>query len=90
MAEAKRHSTIVGCVGVLCLAIFWTAWFAPGIADTYAGSSFGKFVVFGALLAGILLTTIAAITGSKWWVVFVAAGVITLVKAYILFSRVMT
>jgi len=90
MAEGKRHSTIVGCVGVLFLAIFWTAWFAPEIADTYAGSSFGKFVVFGALLAGVLLTAIAAVTGSKWWLVFVAAGAITLVEVYIRFSRVMT
>ena len=66
-----RHSTTVGWVGVLCLVPYWTARFLPEIADTFALSSFGKFVVFGVLLAGVLLTTIAAIRGSKWWFVVV-------------------
>jgi hypothetical protein len=89
MAEARRHSTIIGWLGVLCLVPYWTARFAPDVADTYASSSFGTFAVFGALLAGVLLTTIAAIRGSKWWLVVVAAGAITLVDVYIHFSRVM-
>jgi UDP-N-acetylmuramyl pentapeptide phosphotransferase/UDP-N-acetylglucosamine-1-phosphate transferase len=38
--------------------------------------------VFGALFAGVLLTTIAAIRDSKWWLVFVAASAVTLADAY--------
>lgn len=83
MAEARRHSTTVGWIGVLCLAIYWTARFAPELADTFALSSFGKFVVFGTLLAGALLTTIAAIRGSKWWLVVVGASAFTLADLYI-------
>lgn len=85
---ARRHSTAVGWVGVLCLSIYWTARFAPDVADTFALSSFGKFVVFGALLAGVLLTTIAGIRASKWWFVLVAAGTISLAELCIRFSRV--
>jgi hypothetical protein len=87
MAEAKRQTATVGWVGVLCLAIYWTARFAPDVADTLALSSFGKFVVFGSLPAGVLLTTIAAIRGSKWWLVVVAAGAITLADLFIHISR---
>jgi hypothetical protein len=87
MAETRRYSTTVGWVGVLCLAVYWTARFAPDVADTIALSSFGKFVVFGALPAGVLLTTIAGIRASKWWFVVVAAGAITLADLYIHISR---
>jgi hypothetical protein len=88
MAEARRHSATVGWVGVLCLAPYWTARFAPDIADAYASSSFGKFAVLGTLLAGVLLTTIAAIRGSKWWWGVVVASAITLADLYIHFLQV--
>jgi hypothetical protein len=88
MAEARRHSTTVGWIGVLCLVPYWTVRFAPEVADTFE-SSFGTFAVFGGVLAGVLLTTIAAIRGSKWWWVVAVASVITLADAYIHFSRVM-
>ena len=87
MAEGRRHGTTVGWVGVLCLSVYWTARFAPEVADTFALSSFGKLIVFGTPLAGVLLTAIAAISGSKWWLVFVAASAITLVDLYIHMSR---
>jgi hypothetical protein len=89
MAEARRQSIIVGCLGVLCLSIYRTARFAPEVADTFALSSVGKFIVFGGLPIGIVLTTLAAIRGSKWWFVLVAAGAISLAELYIRFSRVM-
>jgi hypothetical protein len=78
MAEVRRRGTTLGWLGVCCLAIFGTARFAPEIADTFALSTFGKLLVFGSLLTGVLLTTIAAIRGSKWWLVVVAAGAFTL------------
>src|SRR5882672_12249918 len=87
MPEAKRQSMIVGCVGVLGLALWWGARFVPAVADTLPESSFGKFVVFGIFLAGAPLTTIAAIRGSRWWWVAVAASIITLVDLYIHLSQ---
>lgn len=78
MPEAKRQSMIVGCVGVLCLALYWAARFVPEVADAFPVSSFGKFVFFGTFLAGVPFTIIAAIRGSKWWWVAVAASFITL------------
>jgi hypothetical protein len=87
MSEAKRYSTTVGWVGVLCLAVYWIARFAPDIADTFASSSFGKLIVFGALPTGVLLATIAAFKGSRWWWVVVAAGVFNLAELYFLISR---
>jgi hypothetical protein len=89
MAEARRYSTRVGWVGVLCLAVYWTARFAPDVADPFGSSSFGEFVVLGALPTGVLLTTIAGIRASKLWFVVVAAGAISLAELYIRFSRVM-
>jgi hypothetical protein len=82
MPEARRYSTILGCVGVLCLAL-WLAAHVPEVADTLPVSSFGKFIFFGTFLAGVPLTIIAAIRGSKWWWVAVAASVITLVDLYL-------
>jgi hypothetical protein len=86
MAELRRHSTIFGVVGALCLSVYLTARFVPEVADTYALSSLGKFVVFGTLPISILLTTIAAIKGSRWWLVVVAAGVIALGELYLRFG----
>jgi hypothetical protein len=81
MAEAGRHSRNVGWVGVLCLTIYWAGKLAPEIDEAFTLSSFGKLVVFGALLAGVLLTTIAAIRGSRLWLVAVAVSAITLADA---------
>jgi hypothetical protein len=67
MPEAKRQSKVVGCVGVLCLALYWAARFVPPVADIFPDSSFGKFFVFGIFLAGVPLTIIAAVRGSRWW-----------------------
>ena len=82
MPEAKRQSTIVGYIGILCLALYWAARFVPGVADTFPVSSFGKFLVVGIILAGAPLTIIAAIRGSRWWWVAVAASAITLWDLY--------
>jgi hypothetical protein len=43
--------------------------------------------VFGALPTGVLLATIAAFKGSRWWWVVVAAGVFNLAELYFLISR---
>lgn len=90
MPEAERQSTLVGCIGVLCLALWWAARFVPEVADMFPVSSFGKFVVFGTFLAGVPLTIIAAIRGSKWWWVAVAASAITLADVYVHLARVLT
>ena len=87
MAELRRYSNAIGWLGVLCLTFYWAARFVPGIADLLPVSSFGKFVVFGIFLVGGPLTVIAAIRGSRWWWVAVAASAITLWDLYTLFSR---
>ncbi len=90
MAGLSRRSTIIGCVGVLCLALYWASMFLPGVANTLPVSSFGKFVVFGIFLSSLPLTIVAAIRGSKLWWVAVAASAFTLWDLYIRFSRVLT
>jgi len=35
MADSGRRSAIIGCAGVLCLAIYWAAIFFPQIAERY-------------------------------------------------------
>ena len=73
--------------GVLCLGIFWAVRVAPEIADNLFGvSSAAKFVVFGIFLAAVVLPTIAAAKGSKWWLAVAAAGLVTLVDFYIRFA----
>jgi hypothetical protein len=86
MAEVRRGIAILGWAGVLCLAICWIVRLAPEIADALFLSTFGKFILLGIFLAAAVLPTIAAIRGSKWWLVVAAAGVITLVDSYVRFS----
>ena len=88
MADISRYNASIGWIGVLCLALYWTARFVPEVADSFPLSSVGKFVVFGIFLAGVPLTIIAAIRGSKWWWVAVAAGALTLLDLYIHFFQV--
>jgi hypothetical protein len=88
MPGAKRQSSVVGRVGVLCLAFYWAARFLPQVADIFPESSFGKFVMFGIFLAGVPLTITAAIRRSRWWWVAVAASAITILNLYILGSRI--
>jgi ABC-type microcin C transport system permease subunit YejB len=88
MLGAKRRSDIVGCVGVLCFALYWVAWLMPQVADALPVSSFGKFFCFSVFLASVPLTIIAAVRGSKWWWVAVATSFITLMDIYIRFARV--
>ena len=90
MANVSRHSATIGWVGVGCLALYWAAAFVPSVADALPDSSFGRFIVLGIFLAGTPLTVIAAIRGSRWWWVAVAAGAITLWELYTHFSRVLT
>jgi hypothetical protein len=88
MADSGSRSTIIGCVGVLCLAVYWAAMFFPQVANILPDSSFGKFMVLGVFLASAPLTILAAIRGSKWWWVAVAASTFTLWELYVRFGRV--
>jgi hypothetical protein len=88
MADSGRLSIITGCVGVLCLAFYGAFMFFPQVANILPESSFGKLVVLGVWLAGLPLTIVAAIRGSKWWWVAVAAAAITLWDIYIRFGRI--
>ena len=88
MIKPRHSNNAIGWLGVLCLSLFWAAAFVPSIADLLPDSSFGKFAVFGTVLASAPLTTVAAIRGSKWWLVAVAASLTTLAVIYFQFGRV--
>jgi hypothetical protein len=87
MAEVGVRSRLLGGIGVLCLGVSWTVRLAPEIADALFLSSFGKFTLLGILLAAVLLPIVAALTGSKWWLVVTAASGIILADFYIHLSR---
>jgi hypothetical protein len=88
MDQVRSHSAIVGSLGIVCLAIYGTGRFAPDIADTFALSPFGKIAFVSTLPASLVLATIAAIRGSKWWLIVAAAAAIALADLYIHISRV--
>ncbi len=54
--------------------------------DLFGVSNTGKFIVLGIFLAAAALPTIAAVRGSKWWLVVAAAIFITLVNSYVRFA----
>lgn len=87
MDQVRSHSTILGSLGIVCLAIYGTGRFAPDIADTFAFSPFGRIAFVSTLPASVVLATIAAIRGSKWWLIIAAAGAIALADLYTHLSR---
>jgi len=87
MTDARRGGAIAGCMGVLCLGLYWAVRFFPGFADTLPDSSFGKFVIVGVFIAGVPLSLIAAMRGSRWWWAAIVAGAITLGDLYVHLAR---
>jgi hypothetical protein len=87
MNDVGRRSTVVGCIGLMCLAFFWTAALVPSVADMLPDSSLGKIAVVIVFLAAVPLTTVAAIRGSRWWWVAVAASALTFCYLCYLLSR---
>jgi hypothetical protein len=88
MDQVRNQGTLVGSLGIICLAIYATGRFAPAIVDTFAFSPFGKIAFVSTLPASVVLATIAAIRGSKWWLIIAAAGAIALADLYTHLSRV--
>ncbi len=76
MITANRSSTITGVCGILCLGMFWLALLAPKRVDALL-QPYGLYVWLGILAAAVLLTTVAAILGSRRWFVVTALGAIT-------------
>ena len=86
MVETSQGK-ILGWLGVLCLAIVLMVRLAPQTADDLFGvSTTGKFIAIGIFLAAATLPTIAAVRGSKWWLVVAAVSLITLVDSYVRFA----
>jgi hypothetical protein len=88
MADSASLSTIIGCVGLLCLAVYWSAMFFPQVANILPDSSFGKCVVFGVFLAGFTVVHSCSYTGFKVVVSAVGAAAATLWNIYIHLFRV--
>jgi hypothetical protein len=85
----KRHQTnfLLGILGSVFLTLLWLAGrTAPEKIDKLL-RPYGLFILFGALVASIVLPAVAAIRGSKWWFLVVAASLAT--AAYV-FWAVMT
>jgi hypothetical protein len=55
--------------------------------ELFGVSSVGKFTFVGVLLGAIAFPTLAAVKGSKWWLVLAALGAALVADIYTLFSR---
>jgi hypothetical protein len=83
-----RVPQLLGCIGVLCLGLGVAIRIHGGIGDTLFGvSSIGKFTFVGVLFATVVFPTIAAVKGSKWWLVMTALGAALVADFYTVFSR---
>lgn len=70
--KPSRATAVLGVVGPVLLLVLWlTAKFFPRESDSLL-RPYGLFVWLGVLAASILLPTIAAIRGSRWWLLVVA------------------
>jgi hypothetical protein len=72
-----------GVLGALCLTIFWLALLAPRGLDALF-QPFGLYIWLGILAAAVVLPTVAAISGSKGWLVVTFLAAITLAKFFAL------
>jgi hypothetical protein len=82
MTEVRRYGALIGLLGVLCIGLFWLALLVPERADALL-RPYGLYVWFGVLLGAVILPTVAALAGSKRWLIVTALGVITLVKFFL-------
>jgi hypothetical protein len=78
MTTTLRTSTLTGVFGTVCLGVFFLALPIPERADEFL-RPYGLYAWLSILVAAVVLTTIAAILGSKRWFVVTALGIITLV-----------
>lgn len=82
MSARKRYSNTFGTLGILCIGLFWLALLAPERVDTLL-RPYGLYVWFSVLLAAVLLPSIAAVIGSRWWLIVTALAVFALVKYFL-------
>jgi len=73
-----HRSNIMGCLGGVCLGLFWLApFFTP--QRVYAlPRPYGLLIWFGVLLGAVVLPTVAAMRSSKWWLAVTAASAMTI------------
>ncbi len=70
--KSTRTNMVLGTLGPILLLILWlSAKFFPRESDKLL-RPYGLFIWLGVLAAAILLPTIAAVRGSKWWFLAVA------------------
>jgi hypothetical protein len=87
MKNVNRRNLVIGYVGLMCLAFFWTTTLVPAVANVLPDSSFGKIAVVSTFSASLPLTLVAAIRGSRYWWIAVAASAITLCDLFYLLFR---
>jgi hypothetical protein len=81
--SVRWSSTCLGLSGAVLLILFFLALQAPPKRLDALLYPYGLFVLFGVLLAAIVLPTIAALRGSKWWFLVAAASTITAIHVFI-------
>ncbi len=81
MSLSRRQINIPGCIGVACIAFTWLLLLVPKLIRALRPvlDALGPFQWL-IVLAMIVLPTVAAKRGSKWWLAVAAVGAITFVN----------
>ncbi len=73
---SRQVNTTLGMLGAMLLVLFYLGMISPERTTSLVGRQ--GFLFWGwMLIAAIILPTIAAIRGSKWWFALAGASVIT-------------
>jgi hypothetical protein len=79
-----RRISIPGMIGVICIAFIWLARLLPRSSTALKPvlNGLGPLQAL-VVLARVVMPVIAAIRGSKWWLVVAAAGATTMIALLI-------
>jgi hypothetical protein len=78
----SRWSIFIGLVGIVCIGSLPLALLAPGRVDALL-RPYGLFVSLGMLAGGVVLPTVAAVFGSKLWLLIAILGAVALTWFFI-------
>jgi len=84
MSIQLRRSSVLGLIGLACVVVMWMQMLAPKFMAAHFSVLDSFFERIGPYywflpLAMILLPTVAAIRGSRWWLAVTALSIATFV-----------